>query len=349
MLWTDIIDPADLTGYARASLEEYEASRGTLARWLPNRMVNDIIARFVKGSTGLVNVAQFRAYDAEPEVGKRRPKNRVILELPALGQDIPVTEYEQLRLRGGDLNDELALATIQDATDTVVRAVADAIERMRGIVLATGKATIDQENFQSDDDFGRPAEHDVVADDDWSDPAVSRLEFLQAIVDTYIDTTGSEPGAIVMGNRVFRALGQGDEFATQLLNGAQRPATEQQVRDTISGAGFPEIVKYDRRVSVDDVTTRVLPDNLLLLLPAPVDPSDYQGTDLGATFWGRTLTSTDADWGIEDSEQPGLVAGVYRNEKPPMGVEVISDAIGLPVLANADRSLAAQVLDVEGS
>jgi hypothetical protein len=30
-LWTDVIDPATLTGYARASLEDYEARKGTLA------------------------------------------------------------------------------------------------------------------------------------------------------------------------------------------------------------------------------------------------------------------------------------------------------------------------------
>ncbi len=43
-------------------------------------------------------------------------------------------------------------------------------------------------------------------------------------------------------------------------------------------------------------------------------------------------------------EQPGLVTGVWRNPKPPMIAEVIADAIALPVLANANLSLAAKVL-----
>lgn len=345
-LWTDIIDPATLTGYARASLADYEARRGTLARWLPNRNVADVVVRFIKGSTGLIDVAKFRAYDAEPETGRRPSGKRVTLELPALGQNIPVSEYEQLRLRGGEMDEATALATIQNATDIVVRAVSDSIERLRGIVLATGKATIDQDNFQSDDDFGRPASHQLTIDaaDEWNTSTPSRLEYLQMLVDVYRDSTGEDPGAIVGSNRVFRALASGDEFQTQLINGAARPATEQQVQDTVSGAGLPTFYRYDRRVSVDGASTRVLRDDTLLLLPPPVDPDDWQGTDLGATFWGRTLTSTAPGWGIEDSEQPGIVAGVYRNEKPPMGVEVISDAIGLPVLANADRSLAARVL-----
>jgi hypothetical protein len=81
-----------------------------------------------------------------------------------------------------------------------------------------------------------------------------------------------------------------------------------------------------------------------MLLPAPVDTNDWQGTELGATFWGQTLTSTDPDFGLEDADQPGLVAGVYRGEKPPMIAEVISDAIAMPVLANADLSFVATVL-----
>ena len=90
-LWTDIIDPATLTGYARASLADYELRKGSLNRWLPNRYVADINARFVKGSTGLVDVAAFRAYDAEPGIGKAPSGQRVTLELPALGQNIPVS------------------------------------------------------------------------------------------------------------------------------------------------------------------------------------------------------------------------------------------------------------------
>lgn len=343
-LWTDVIDPATLSGYARASMADYEQRRGTLAAWLPNRDLNDIVARFVQGGTGLIDVARFRAYDAEPEVGRRPQAKRVTIELPALSLNIPVSEYEQLRLRSGTVSDGAALVTIQNTTDAVVRAIADAIERLRGIVLTTGKATINQDNYVSDDDFGRPASHQLTAAALWTDPSVSRLDYLQLVTDVYRDTTGEDPGALVMSQRVFRSLAAGSEFQTQLVNGAARPATAAQVRDTVTGAGMPDIYLYDRRVSVGGVMTRAVRDDTVLVLPAPVAPDDWQGTDLGATFWGRTLTSTDPNWAIQDVNQPGIVAGVWRNDKPPMGVEVISDAIGLPVLANADRSLAAKVL-----
>lgn len=341
-LWTDVIDPATLTGYARESLSAYEARRGTLAQYLPNREVADVVVRFVAGQTGLVEAAKFRAFDAEPEVGKNVAGKRITLELPALGQNIPISEYQQLRLRNA--SDEAVMNSILKTTDAVVRAVADAIERLRGIVLTTGKATITQSNFTSDDDFGRPSGHTVTAASPWSTASVSRLADLTTWADVYRDSTGEDPGSILMSTRVFRALASGTEFSTQLINGGNRPATEADVQAIIAGAGLPPIVRYDRRVNVDGTSTKVVPDDRLLLLPAPVDPNDGEGSELGATFWGQTLTSSELSWGIEDTDQPGIVAGVYRNEKPPVIAEVISDAIALPVLANAALSFSADVL-----
>ena len=53
---------------------------------------------------------------------------------------------------------------------------------------------------------------------------------------------------------------------------------------------------------------------------------------------------SDSIFGLEGDDMPGLVAGVFRGDKPPMAAEVISDAIGMPVLANANLSFVATVL-----
>lgn len=348
MLWTDIIDPATLTGYVRASLEDYEATRGTLARWLPNRLVSDISVRFLKGSTGLVDVANFRAYDAEPDIGKGPSGSRVTIELPAIGQNIPVSEYNQLRSRDttADANNEAVLRYITNTADLVARAVSDAIERLRGIVLATGAATVTTSSGATfmDDDFGRSSGHSVTAGTAWSTDSADALGDLTTWYDTYLDDNGEEPGAILTSTRVIRAMGALTQFATVLAGGGNRPATVADVQATVQAAGLPPIYAYDRRVSVAGSTTKVISDDKLLFLPAPVDPNDSAGTQLGATFWGQTLTSTDPEWAIAPGDQPGLVVGTYRGEKPPMIAEVVSDAVALPVLANADLSFVADVL-----
>lgn len=336
-LWTDIIDPATLTGYVREALADIERRKGNLSRYLPNRTVPSISVRFVKGQNGLAVEAKFRAYDAEPEVGKKPTAARVTLELPAVGQNIPVSEYDQLRTRGA--SDDVMLGQILDTARQVAQAVSDRMERLRGVVLRTGKATIAE--LAADDDFGRAAGHTVTATALWSAlTSTSRLTDLQTWSDAYETTNGVPPGSILMSRRVMRVMAQGDEFKLSLTGGGSRPATAADVNAIVEGAGLPPIEVYTRRTS----SGLVLPDNELLLLPEPVDPDDWEGTQLGATFWGQTLTSQEPSWGIEDAEQPGIVAGTYRHEKPPMIAEVISDAIGMPVLANANLSFKATVL-----
>lgn len=336
MLWTDLITPAELTGYARASLEDHEKAKGTLARWLPNQNVADIAVRMVVGQYGLVEEAKYRSFDAEPEFGKRQLGKRMSIELPAISQRLAVSEYYQLRTRNA--SDEQMRNQVLKDTETVVQAIADRTERMRGQVFATGKATIAQNNFVTEDDFGRSASHTVTASTLWSTAGADRLGYLQSLVDLYTEDNGEAPGSIVTSTRVFRALAAGTQFATLLQGGAQRPALADEVRNMVSSAGLPEIHVMDRRTSGG----RVLPDDTLFLLPAPVD---VNGTSpLGATFWGQTLTSIDTDYAMEPSEQPGIVAGVYRSERPPLIAEVIADAIALPVLANANLSIAAKVL-----
>ena len=82
----------------------------------------------------------------------------------------------------------------------------------------------------------------------------------------------------------------------------------------------------------------VLPDDSIFLLP-PAGQSN-----LGATYWGRTLSSTKASWGIALADQPGIVTGVVENDEPPMITQVVADAIGQPILANPNLVLAAKVL-----
>lgn len=344
-LWTDIYDPATLTGYAREALADYERRQGSLARFLPNRLVEDIVVRFVKGQAGLVEVARFRAFDAEPEIGKRPKAERVTLELPALGQNIPVSEYDRIRAAGGTPSDAAVERMLETTTVQVVRAIADTMEALRGTVIDTGKATIDQDNFTSDDDFGRDPALSFTAPALWSVSGTDGLGQLQDWVDLYEEKSGgATPGAIVMGRSAFRNFGALDQMQTVLVGGGSRNATDQQIQDTLAGHGLPPMEIYRRRVNKGGTLSPVLDPEKVYLLPEPVDPDDWEASEFGATFWGRTLSALEADWAIEDSEQPGIVAGAWKNDKPPHGAEIIGDAIGEPVAANANLSMAVKVL-----
>ena len=335
-LWTDVIDPATLTGYARRSLEEYEKKKGSLSDYLPNRTVNDIVVRVVEGQNGLVEAAKFRAYDAELEPGVAGGGPRKIVELPALGQWVPVSEYDQLRLRSA--SDEDILKSITASADRVVAAVVDRMEYMRGQVIATGKATIDQDNFKTEDDFGRAPELSANVGTVWSDSGADVLADLDSFLETYVEHNGEAPGALVISSKVLRALAKHQAFATRLEGGGTRAATRGDVQALLDGYGLPEIRIYDRKVRVGGKAQSVLPDDRIFFLPSAGDSA------LGASYWGRTLTSTELSWGIASGDQSGVVAGVYKNEKPPVIAQVFADAIGLPILSNANLSMAVKVL-----
>lgn len=338
MLWTDVIDPATLTGYARESMSEQEAKKGSLARWLPNRMTPDVVARFYQGESGLVDEATYRAYDAEMGITGGPERKRITLELPAVGTQRPVSEYAQLRNRKA--SDEAIRNEILRTATQAVRAVADRTERMRGTVLVTGKATIEESGFVSEDDFGRDPALTATTGTLWSDPSSDILTDLTTWAELYEQKNHTLPGALLVSPKIMRTISRHKQFAVQLQGGAQRPGSSDDVRAVLDGQNLPPLHVYSRSTK----SGKVIPDDRILLLPEPAFSSTEEGYPLGGTWWGQTLASTEPGWGIAESEQPGIVLGVFRNEKPPMIAQVIADAIALPVAANANLSACFKVL-----
>lgn len=344
-LWTDVIDPATLTGYVRQAMADYEARKGSLSAFLPNREVPDIIARFAAGQSGLLDAAEYRAYDTEVSIGGPPEAKRFTIEMPPLGRKIRVSEYDQLRARGTD-QDELVLNSILRTAATVGRAISDRIEVGRGTVINTGKATINENGFIAEADFSRDSSLTVTAGTLWSVSATaSPLTNLRTWNDVLVDMNGEGAGALVMSTRVFNAMTTCAEFRALAATTAGTPniVTREYVQQVLTAFGLPPIIVFDRKVKVAGTVTRVLPDNKVFALPAPVDPNNAEGTDLGGTWWGQTIESMEPEYGLGAAEQPGVVVGAFKT-KDPIGVWVHGAAIGLPVLANANLSLAATVL-----
>src|ERR1700761_129733 len=99
LLNTDYYDPAELTGYARQALADLPDNQQQLARWLPNRTVDDLEYRFNRGGGGLTEAASYRAFDTESPIGRRESAARTTGELLPISEKIPLGEYDQLRRR----------------------------------------------------------------------------------------------------------------------------------------------------------------------------------------------------------------------------------------------------------
>lgn len=350
-LWTDLMDPVEATGIARAEQQEYERSRGgTLARYLPNVEVGSHFVEFVAGDNGLVDVAHYRAYNSPPKIGSGRGGERKTITLPAMSRNEPINEQEQMTW--DHMSETQQLKSLERAIRRNVQAISDRQELTRGIAIETGKcywvdevASGSGADYVLNDDFQRDAALNVTAATLWSDKTADRLAALELWASTYASkNAGLRPGAIRMSRQAWAAFRGGNQFSIALGAGTMQ-MTGEQVTQRLIDEGLPGVVDlYDRQVQVNGVMRNVMDPLKIELLPAPTDPDNEDGSDLGATFWGRTRSSQFASWGIEPDEQPGIVCGVFGDESVGASIEVQGDAIGEPVLRNANATMTVKVL-----
>ncbi|MCM0622505.1 major capsid protein [Nocardioides bruguierae] len=346
-LWTDIIDPVEATAIARDEQYVIEQQRGgTLARFLPNVFVESDHVKFYPGQNGLVDVASYRAFNARPEVGKGQGIQRRSIDLPSIARSEPIDEITQKEL--ARLSDDRVRKGLENAIKRNVQAISMRQELTRGRTIDQGKVVVDQDNFWINDDFERDASLSVVAGAGnwWADTTVDRLEAVRGWMEVYEGLNNHvAPGRMVFGSRAaYNAFAAGDQFKT-LVGNASRPPQADELRSYSDGASLPTYEIYERTVQVGGVATKVLDPKKVYLLPEPVAVDEEEGSLLGATYWGRTVSSGYASWGIESDEQPGIVCGVFKDEKVGSSIEVEGDAIGEPILVSPNASMAIQVLE----
>ena len=338
-LWTDLITPVEATGIARAELELIEQAKGNLARWLPNVTVASDHVKFILGDHGLVDEAFYRAFNAAPEIIGGEPIKSTMIELPAVSSNQPMDERTQKDMKR--LSDDQLRKGIVASIRRAVQAMAARNEKTRGTVIHTGKASAIQHNFLLNDDFGRDAALSYTLTKLWSDSSADGLGNLGAAIELYASkNNGVEPGCILMSRTAFSAFSALAQFRTVLAGGATRQPMAGEVNGIIEAAGCPQIELYNRSTKSGPVLDR----NYVYFLPEPTETDNPDGSALGATFWGETVTATSPEFDIPDAEQPGLVVGVYRQDRIPYEVEVMADAISLPVARDANKAMAVKVL-----
>ncbi len=340
---TDYVTPTELSGYVRAALADMQVNRFTLARFLPNRTIDDLQYRFDRGGAeGLAEAATFRSYDTESPVGSRPGVTRVTGELPPVSRKIRLGEYDRLRQRR--LDNRVRSQILTDA-ERMTRAVAARIELARGEALYKGKIDLSENGIIASVDFGRAAGHTVNAGVAWTDTAnATPLTDLIAWKQTYQATNGVAPGTILLSSAVTGLLLRNDEIR-QLLsnaNGVPNLVSNAQLQAIFQAHGLPPFEEYDAQVKVNGASQYIIPRDRVLLLPAPGDANDPESSEMGATLWGTTAESLEPEFGLEEGEEPGIVAGAYST-KDPVAVWTKAAAVSLPILANPDLSFAADI------
>lgn len=346
LLTENYVYPAEITGFVREALADFNINQFTLSRWLPNYNVDDIEYRVAKGGTGLADAAVYRAYDAESPIGRRQTLSSIVGELPPLSLKTRLSEFDRLRMR--KVSDQRIRDALFNDGKKLTRDVAARVEIARGQALATGKTPIAELGVTVD--WGRASAHTVTAATLWSDPASDPLSDLMTWRDTYLATNGVDPGTLLVSRRIWNNMLRNQALRNQIFPGYQQASivTQDDLNQALSAQGLPPVTLYQSQVNVSGTATKVLPDNVAIFLPAPVDPNAAPGdapdeTQLGASFWGTTAESMDPRYNLEVDDQPGIVAGEFTDEDPP-GVWTKVASINLPVMPNPNLSFAATVL-----
>lgn len=343
LLNADYIEPVELTGYAREAAANLPDNQFSLARWFPNRPIDDLEYRFTRGGEGLIEAATFRAYDAESPIGSRPGLTRVSGELPPISRKIRLGEYDRLRQRSANA-DAIRNSLLTDA-ERMTRSVAARMELARGDALVNGSVTINENGVVATVSFGRSGSHSVTASTPWSTIAsATPLADMLSWQQTYRTTNGEAPGAMVMSSTVLGYMLRNAEIRALVGStlGVPSRASQASLRGILDDHGLPPWYIVDEQINVNGTATRPIPVDRFLFLPAPVDPNDGEGSQMGATLWGTTAESLDPRYGLEEGDRPGIVAGAYATEDP-IALWTKAAGIGLPVQANPDLSFVADV------
>lgn len=335
---TDIIDPAALTEFMRELYIAKEEKDGVLSSFLPNYTVDGATVDVtVEGNTP-AEPAKYRAFDAEPRFGNGSAKVTRTIKLLPLSEQGRFGEQETVMT--GRNSSSAKEAWVKRRAAHIVNSFFERLEMTRASLLVTGKLTITQDDLKIDESFGRSNTHEVTAGTLWNEGG-DPLEDISLYAETYANSNfGAAPGTILTSSRVIRQLARHASFATALAGGGSRPAGMIDINDVLLGYGLPTIQVFDKSTTAG----RLIPDDRLVLLPAASDKFSATASELGGTPWGTTASAFTPSWGIDEADAAGLVAAVFENSKPPAGLEIAADAIALPVLNNADRSLVAKVL-----
>jgi hypothetical protein len=153
---------------------------------------------------------------------------------------------------------------------------------------------------------------------------------------------GFAPGGFVTSKTVLGYLLQNAEIRSLAasLSGTPSLVTRATVDNALDAFSLPPLLfTYDTQVDVDGSSTRVVPVDRVIFVPPNI-------ADLGYTAWGISATalelvnSNEADIGF--SQAPGIV-GVVEKSGPPYRSWTYVDAVGMPVLANPNLLMVADV------
>lgn len=335
-LWKDVITPADLTDYARRSMNELNDAEGSLAQHLPAENTVGDTGRFVRTETGLQPVAAYRGLDTESSIGSMPGTEQVRIALPPISQKIRVAEADLVAGRMTTTDEQQV--SVAKATDLVVRAIYDRLELARGQVIESGRVKIDENGFKTDFDLGRDKELTITAAVPWSEDNADPLNDLLMWVKKYQEKNlRAEPGVLVTSREVLSTLQRNLSIRKAVDNRETTSIVSvTELNALLAAFRLPTVTTFEKVVNVGGKITPVLSPNKVFFLPTP------GSNQLGNTIFGTTAEMGDPSYGLAGLGG-GIMAAALKSYDP-LHYWAHANCMALPILKNANGVLVANVL-----
>lgn len=325
-----------LTTEARAAAA-VSATGYALTSYLPDKDNYGLSFNFNVNQVAINDPAQFRAFNTGSDVGRTGGSESRSGSLPPTSRRYDVTEHAQLLLYGQ--SDALA-GKYDEYARKLGASIAALAELSRGQAIAEGKVVIKENGLDFTVDFGRLASHTVVAAKAWTAADALPLDDLDKWAAVYRATNGANPGAMLISSARFAAL----QTNVDLIKLAMRRGTDlpsrisvDDVISTLASYGYRDVREFDEVIGGQ----RVIAADKLVFVPSDSGVV-LDGGSLGTTDWGIPAEAINGNYGISESDRPGIFAGAFTSEDPE-GSYVLASAIVLPVVTNANATFTATI------
>ena len=347
----DFLEPDVAVSIARQELALFDANdTSSLAKYLPSLEVDDIEYEIeVGGEDGNITAANWRMFNGNTTSEKWGEGQKSRGRFMPLSRNYTLDEETRLRMRN-DSNDAIRLASAK-LVRRAVRSIALQVNYQRANALSNAAVDIHGSGgLRQRVEFGRDAEFDTVAPVLFSESSADPLAQIEAWAEQYEEVNGFRPETVLMASEVSRLIATHPTIVQHATRDslAER-ATPSELATLFAQYNLPEIKPLPTsKVKVDNLETgeteyrSLFEKDSILFLPNSGDPMSPEASVYGRTMWGRTLSADTEDFGLGGGDLPGVVAAVIEDGWPSH-LEIIADAIAMPVVFHPNYSLKAQV------
>jgi hypothetical protein len=327
----------ELTSQARAAAD-LAATQYRLGRFLPSVDNYSLTYQFDVNQIGLVDKAEYRAFDTETQYGRTQGGSSRAGSLPPIGRKYRVGEYAQLQLVA---QNDLIGNKLDEYARRAGAAIAARVALAQGEALQKGQVTLRENKLEATIDYGRKPEHSQTASTVYTDPTADVITDVENWTAIYRLVNGSNPGTALISQRILTALAKNTGIIREVVQrGTDLPSrvSYDDVRSVLASYNVSGVEVYDQAIDGE----RIIDDDVILFLPSDGGVV-LDGGVLGTTEWGITAESIQPGYGITDTERPGIFAAAFT-DTDPQGTDVLGSAVVIPAVKNANATLVATVL-----